>query len=574
MKKFVISTILFYCVTSILSSCNDDAIFGDFLDKAPSVDVTEDDVFSSKTSLESFVAAMYRFGIHTGAPGFDNNLMSRMDGWEAGATDEGESVADWFWTNSWNNAEAPTPSRTLDYRFAIRWTCLRMCYTLQDRIEEVPDLTNDYVQHTIGEAKFLIAMQYFEMFKFYGGVPIVTRRFELDEDLNIPRSTVAEVVDFIVNNCDEAAALLPDQYPSNMKGHATKGAALALKSRTLLYAASPTFNTDTPYLNFGSNNDLIIYGNYDVNRWQMAADAAKAVIDWAPSGGIHLITDKGVDQNYQYVWETHDNAEQIMVEKLEDGTQNWWYTLAGPPNIYGGLGGMTVPFNFVEMYEKKDGTPQTWDPQGGDDLMQKYSELDPRFAQTIAVNHSYWNSDYPDLQIYEGGTQYNKCKGGAWVHKNLLSAYTFSNRRVAENWPIFRLAEFYLNYAEALNEAQGPVPEAYDAVNTIRARSGMPDFPAGLSQEEFRERIRRERTIELAYEEHRLWDLRRWQIADEEGNMSGAMWGIKITPVPNSNEYHYEPYVFENRTFPKKFYRHPFERDEVSKGYLIQNPGY
>ena len=572
MKK-VLTPLLIAAGAFLLGSCDD--MFADFLDKAPSVDVTEDDIFSSKSQVETFVAGIYRFAIHTGAPGFDNHLMSRMDGWEGGATDEGESVADWFWINAWNNAEAPTPSRTLDYRFAIRWTCLRMCYTLLDRIDEVPDADPAFVQQTIGEVKFMIAMQYFEMFKFYGGVPIVEKRFELDDDLLIPRATVAETVDFIVRNCDEAAALLPDQYPSNMRGHATKGAALALKSRTLLYAASPTFNTSTPYLDFGANNNLIIYGNEDINRWKLAADAAKAVIDWAPAGGIHLITDQGVDKNYQYVWETHDNAEQILAEKLEDGGQNWWYTLACPPNIYGGLGGMTVPLNFVMRYEKKDGTPQTWDMNGGDDLMQKYSEFDPRFAQTIAYNHSYWNSDYPDLQIFEGGTHYNKCKGGHWVHKGLLSAFTFNNRSVFENWPIFRLAEFYLNYAEALNEYAGPVPEAYEAVNTIRQRSGMPDLPTGLTKEEFRERVRNERAIELAYEEHRLWDLRRWEIADKDGNgMSGPVWGIRIYPIPNSSEYRYEPYIFENRSFPKRFYRHPFEISEIAKGYLIQNPGY
>jgi hypothetical protein len=570
--KNLIALIVFSGLTCTLSSC--EGLFGDFLDKAPSVDVVEDDIFKSQAQVETFVAGIYRYGMHTGAPGFDNNLMSRMDGWEDGATDEGESVADWFWTNAWNNAEAPSPSRTLDYRFAVRWTCLRMCYTLLNRIDEVPDIDPGFLQHTKGEAKFMIAMQYYEMFKFYGGVPIVEKKFDVNDDLKVPRATVAETVNFIVKNCDEAIALLPDQYPSSMRGHATKGAALALKSRTLLYAASPTFNTATPYLDFGSNNNLIIYGDYDVNRWQVAADAAKAVLDWAPSGGVHLITDQGVNKNYQYVWETHDNAEQILAEKLEDGGQNWWYTLACPPNIYSGLGGMTVPFNFIRMYEKADGTPQTWSETGGDDLMQKYSELDPMFAQTIAFNLSYLNSDFPDLQIYDGGTHYNKCKGGAWVHKNLLSEYTFNNRLVFENWVVFRLGEFYLNYAEALNEAVGPVQQAYDAVNTIRSRSGMPDFPPGLTQEEFRARIRNERTIELAYVEHRLWDLRRWEAARDDGKMHGQVWGIRITPIPNSSEYHYEPYVFESRTFPTRFYRHPFEINEISKGYLVQNPGY
>jgi hypothetical protein len=551
-------------------------MFGDYLDKAPGIDVTEDTVFSSQEQVEMFVAGIYRAGIHTGAPGLDNNWMSRMDGWESAATDEGESVADWFWTNFWNTASVPIPTWTMDFRFAMRWTCIRMCYTLLERIDEVPDIDPDFASQTKGEAQWMLAMQYFEMLRFYGGVPIIDKKLNLTQDeLKIPRNTVAEVVDFIVARCDEAAALLPDTWPSTMTGHVTSGCALALKSRTLLYAASPTFNTGTPYLDFGENNDLICYGNYDVNRWQLAADAAKAVLDWAPSAGVHLITDQGVDYNYEYVWQTYDNAEFILSEKLDNGSQSWWFWLVAPPNIYGGLGASTVPLNFVKLYEKSDGTPQTWNPAGGDDLMAKYAELEPRFHQSIAYNHSYWNSDYPDLQIFDGGEQYSKCKGGHWQRKHMLASYTYGHTNVSCNWPIFRLAEFYLNYAEALNEAQGPTSEAYDAVNTIRNRSGLPNLPGGLTQAEFRERVRHERTIELAFEEHRLWDIRRWEIGEQDGVMKGDMYGLLITPSTSTpGEYHYEPYVFETRYFPRRSYRHPFEQAEAFKGYLIQNPGY
>jgi hypothetical protein len=573
MKNLIIIGICCVLVYALLPSCED--MFGDYLDKAPGIDVTEDTIFSSQEQVEMFIAGIYKAGIHTGAPGLDNNWMSRMDGWESGITDEGESIADWFWTNWWNSADAPIPTWTMDFRFAMRWTCIRMCFTLLDRIDDVPGINSAFANRSKGEATWMIAMQYFEMFKFYGGVPIIPKKLSLTQDeLLYPRNTVAEVVDYIIQLCDEAAQLLPDSYPADLTGHVTKGCALALKSRTLLYAASPTFNTANPYLDFGANNPLICYGNYDVNRWQIAADAAKAVLDWAPSGGVHLITDKGVDKNYEYVWQTYDNAEFILSEKLDNGSQSWWYWLVGVPQMYGGLGPITVPFNFVKLYRKADGTPQTWDPAGGSDLQAKYSELEPRFHQSIAYNHCYWNADFPDMHMYEGTPLFDGCKGGHWQRKHMLAAYSYGNTSVSCNWPIFRLAEFYLNYAEALNEAQGPTTEAYAAVNAIRSRSGLPNLPADLTQDQFRDEVRLERTIEFAFEEHRLWDIRRWEIAEQDGVMKGNMIGFHITPNADTTEFNYEPYVFETRRFPKRAYRHPFEQDEVFKGYLIQNPGY
>jgi hypothetical protein len=200
------------------------------------------------------------------------------------------------------------------------------------------------------------------------------------------------------------------------------------------------------------------------------------------------------------------------------------------------------------------------------------AELDPRFHQTIAYNMSFWNVDFPQVQIYQGGRDVNTCYGGFWLHKHYPEAIVQSHREYIPNSTLFALAEVYLNYAEALNEAQGPVPAAYEAVNTIRRRSGMPDLPSGLSQSQFRERVRNERAIELAFDDSRFWDIRRWLIAGEVAN--GPMYGIKIYRITGSSEFRYEPYVFETRTWVPKMYLHPFGTTEINKGYLVQNPGY
>lgn len=579
MKNIVI---LLICSIIYLISASCEERFGDFLAKAPGVDVTEDTIFSSQVSAESFIANTYYYGSHSIYPYEDQ--LSGMDGFEGAATDEGECIAAWFKTNQWNVANM-TPSNNQDNRFTLRGRAIRYANIIIERINEVPDADQAYKDRVIGEMKFIRAWNNFESFKYYGGVPIVNKRFLIDDNMKTPRSTLEETVNAIVKDCDEAAEILPDAYSANYRGRATKGAALALKSKVLLYAASPLFNTGTPFLNMSKtdNNNLICYGNFDNSRWQTAAEAAKAVIDWAPAGNIALVTNRGNDKNYKYVWTKHDNAEIILATKKNSalaytsGGRCWKLTL--PPSIYSGMGGVTVSMNFIRLYEKTDGTPQTWDMvNGGTDLNLKYSQLDLRFKQSIAYNGSSWNSDYPNVQTFQGGAQANQCYGGTWIHKLIPDEITFASPSYIPNGIIFRLAESYLNYAEALNEAQGPVQAAYDAVNIIRTRSGQPNLLAGLTKEQFRARVWNERAIELFNEEHRLWDLRRWLMAESTiyGGMNGTLFGIKITPVAGSTpqQYRYEPSIIESRTFLRRMYLNPFPLNEVYKGYLIQNPGY
>lgn len=560
----------------VASSC--DKPLNEFLDKAPGVDVTEATIFSSKVQLETFIAGTYRIGIHSVFTYNDANLIptSKTFCINAPITDEAEAEVAFFHTEQWNAGNV-IPSSALvaseDYRYFVRWTAIRNCNIILERIREVPDADEAYKNQVIGEMKFIRALNYSEMFKRYGGVPLVDKRLDPAEAPALKRSTVEEVVNFIVKDADEAVAKLPATYTANFRGRATKTAAQMLKARTLLYAASPLFNTATPYLSLGTDNKLICYGNQDNSRWQAAADAAKAVLDIAPAGNFALITDKGVDKNYKYAWEQNDNAEVVLASKAfasRGRTQFPWVGLQ-PVSIINSWGGVSVIHNFVRKYEKKDGTPQTW--PGGNDLLKKYAELDPRFAQTVGYTGSSYNKDVPLLETFQGGRHASDCDGGAWLKKFMPDALS-STANAVPNDMVFRLAEAYLNYAESMNEAQGPVAAAYDAVNAIRARSGMPKLPAGLTKEQFRDRVRNERDIELAFEDHRLWDLRRWKVAENEGVMQGSFYGLKISKITGSTDFKYDPYVFETRTFLPRMYLHPFSNTEVYKGYLVQNPGY
>jgi hypothetical protein len=586
MKKIIILFILcaFYALST---SC--ERMFGDYLDKAPGVDVTEDTIFSSRTQVETFLAGIYEQAIHTGYP---------YMAWKVGTTsylnddrgnafsyaascDEGEYSPGWYRANTTYNVGNITPANIAahdDVRYYVRWSAIRMINTMLERVDEVPGMDQAYKDQIKGEVKFLRALNYFEMFKRWGGVPVISKRFAPDENAKIPRSSVDSTLNFILNDCNDAIGLLPDQYPGFQKGRITKIAAMALKSKALLYAASPLFNTETPYLSMPNpaDNRLICFGNYDVNRWKLAADAAKAVIDQAPQAGVQLITDQGVDKNYRYVWEKMDNAEIILSDKLYNGGRAKstngmpWYALTSGA-IASGWGGVCVNQNFIEkFYDKRDGTPQTW-ADAGSDLNQKYAELDYRFHQTVGYNGVYWSQGYPILETFQGGRHATDARTGYYIRKWIPENFA---SRPPVNFTLFRLAEAYLNYAEALNEVQGPVQAAYDAVNVIRRRSGMPDLPANLTKAEFRERVRKERGIELAWEDHRFWDTNRWMIGED--TKSGPITGLTIYKIDGTSpqQFRYVRQVLEQRVWYRKQYLCPFTQTEINKGYLLQNPGY
>lgn len=569
MKKIFYIPILIL-ILSLTNAC--DGVVN-FLDKAPGVDVTEDTVFSSREQVELFVAGTYYFGLISDVYGWwDGRDASDMN--NGANCDEAEVNPPWFMAHRiWNSAGMSASDGASDPAFNNYWRGLRRANILIERITDAPFSDPDYKIQVMAEAKFIRAYIHFTIFKRYGGAPLLKKRLQPSDELKIPRSTVKETVDFILQDCEEAISGLPHAYPTAMRGRITKAAALALKSRTLLYAASKTFNTATPYMNLGANNELLCYGNEDRDRWRLAAEAAKAVLDECPVAGFKLITDYGPDANYRHVWEVPDNEEILLAEKCRperwQGHFPWGYFFPGQ--------GLFITWNFMKNYETKQGTDQAWNEEGGDDLMAIYANMDPRFKQTVAYHGQPWNADYPMLDLTMTGANRpigTGCHSG-YVHKTVpYSVADGTSSPGMHNAIIFRVGEFYLNYAEALNEFNTTPPEAaYEALDLIRSRSGMPAIPRGLDREEFRKRVRRERAIELAYEGHRLYDIRRWEIADE-GIMKGNMYGIKQYKISGSSEIHYEPYVFEKRSFKAAMYRHPFPQNEINKGYLIQNPGY
>lgn len=609
MKKFrYIFTV--FALWSLTTGCQKS-----FLDKAPGVDLTEDNAFLNKANLETFITTIYRYGVHS-------NFRYRIQGEAFNATasyytpfsgvnttdcihpsssisDEGDaSEASFVHSNRWNEGTVlpATIVNLEDFRYYIRWIALRQINLVLERINEVPDADATYKKQVIAEVKSLRALNYLEMLKRYGGVPIVDKVFDAGEKITVPRSSFSDCVNFIVKDIDESVPNLPAAYSASQTGRITALVALAIKSEVLLYAASPQYNTTTPVLSMASaaDNTLICYGNVDPNRWKLAADAAKTAIDYALANGYGLIDEpanrnpKELDNgtvgplgNYRVSWETTNNKELIFMYQGGGNNANGITNIGNAPltfwnaSCFGSFwSGISVPLNFLKKYEKLDGTPQTWDAAGGADLIAKYAELDPRFKQSMAYTNGYYTARDPIAQMYNGGKDYVNCKGGLWLRKYIPRNATSAN--FVMNDVLFRVNELYLNYAEALNEASGPVQAAYDAINAIRTRSGMPNLPPGLTKEQFRQRVRNEIAIEMLNDDHRFWDIKRWLIAEEEGVMKGNMDGLQITRTGTSPNFKYtwKPYTFETRTFNKNMYLHPFPLTEVLKGNLVQNPGW
>lgn len=420
-----------------------------------------------------------------------------------------------------------------------------------------------------GEAYFLRAYFEFELMKRYGGIVPATKIFNITDNLNLPRSTFDQTVAQIVSDCDSAGLTLPIaalDYGSGDRGRATKAAELALKSRTLLYAASP--------LNNPAN---------DLSRWQRAADAANAVVNLTritntttgATGPACALLPNYIDW-YNYNTQAY-NAEVIFATQAPARDD---IELLNAPVSYSAAVGRTNPTQeMVDAYEMKTtGLPIT-DPASGYDLANPYKNRDPRLTFSILYNGNTLQGKTLNSVIGTvdgiGGNIYST-RTGYYMHKFLVDGATWNqpiNTLIRRPWVIFRYAEMLLNYAEAQNEAVGPDATVYAAINKIRARTSvaMPPLPAGLSQSQMRDRIRNERRVELAFEEHRFWDVRRWKIGEQTFNAPVS--GIKITST--NGVLTYDRFTFENRIFTAKNYLYPIPQVELNNASkLTQNPGY
>lgn len=553
----------------LLSSCNP------ILDREMILTMTE------KQALESYDVAQKRVnGLYTYLPNGFSPVGGAM---MAAASDEAEySVASssvhMFNNGSWNPLNNPDNVWTYYYQ-GIRQATLFLETADQINMERYkldPQNQADYemrmanIERWKYEARFLRAYFYSELVKRYGGVPLANELMDMDTDYrNIPRNTLQECIDFIVDECGQVAPHLPAVYQASDMGRVTRGAALALKSRVLLYAASELFNNPVWAQGYERKDLISLSGTDRQTRWENAAKAAGEVL-WGAD-----VAEAGykLSGNYQSLFRSFSDNEIVLVRR--NGYDNSFEKSNYPIGADQATGGTAPSGNLVDAYETTGGRTFTWkDPSMA---ARPYENRDPRFAATIMPNNSTFQGR--PVECWEGGAdgpdKNNASRTGYYLLKYVdPELKLLQGQSAIHSWIIIRLGEIYLNYAEAMNEAYGPDAKgiygksAREAVNEVRGRVGMPDVVAD-SKEEMREKIRHERRVELAFEDHRFWDVRRWMTAPDD--LNAPLKGVKVTRL-SYNSFEYQSVEVESQSFKRSMYFYPIPQNELNITGWPQNP--
>jgi len=557
---------IFYAAffATVITSCKKD-----FLSIQPTDRLSQEYILADSSLFEDYVVARYvgirlqdKEGDGTN-PGFGRGFEYAM--WSS-LTDESIYNND---DNTWlvqKGLLAPENTGIAGTIWGRSYRGIRDCNLAISNIASVK-MSAAHRARLQAELKFIRAFRYHDLIRNYGGVILMgdsayNLTDNLQDDAFFKRASLKESIDYAVAQLDDAANGLPLNNDDGwVLGRATKGAALALKSRLLLYAASPLYGTGS---------------------WQDAVTAAQAVI------GLNKYSI--YTGGYANLFLTNDNSESIFERLYTKNANHTHLEIANGPNGYGGWGGNLPLQNLVDDYEMDNGKAIT-DPTSGYDANNPYVGRDKRFYATILYNGASYRGNTVETftpggkDSKDGTDNWNTSKTGYYLKKYMNDAYPLQNpwgNAGFQPWFYIRYAEILLNFAEAANEAYGAdvVPSgstlsARTALNLIRQRPsvGMPPLPAGLSQAQMWDAIRYERRVELAFEEHRFYDVRRWKIADVTENKPAG----GITVIKNGSTFTYTTKVaLDGRHFESKHYWLPVPRTEIqaSNNKIQQNSGY
>lgn len=495
------------------------------------------------------------------------------------ATDEsvyshpGNAVEDFY-----NGAWGPTNAKERVWNSA--WDGISYCNLVLDDFSNCtfPEYTEDehyrqemYLYHNYRwEARWARAFFYFELVKRYGSVPLKTKHMTANEANSLPQVSADSIFQFIDTECDtiEDSIIvnygdLGDMaYYKGQTGRANKLAAMALRARAALYWASPLFNPKG-----------------DKSRWLKAAQLSNAVIAEARQEGMGLLP----DYSKLFNKDSYKDGIKEIIFSRRVAASNAFEKYNYPIGMENAGGGNCPTQNLVDAYEMTNGkaineTGSGYDPQ------DPYKNRDARLAMTVAVNGEQW-PNAAALETFEGGANSSSVTYGTptgyylkkYINQGTIIAKTGSNS-FAHAWVIFRLAEFYLDYAEAALNYTGSgyvAPEglpmtAAQAINVVRTRAKQPNMATGLDFEAFKKKYENERFVELAFEGHRFFDLRRWKEAPE---YLKTIRGMKITRQDDGT-MKYEEQTIDTRTWNDKWYLFPLPQKDVLNCNYKQNDGW
>ncbi len=586
-----------------LSGCND------VLDVTPKDQLSDAAVFTDPNLAQAFVNDMYR-GMGHGL--YEIMLASISDETHFIHNYATEPIVKSNITSS--DRGALEDGRYGHFNWANNYSRIRQTNIFLSKIDAT---TFDAAlkQRMKGEVYFLRAYFYHNLMRMYGGVPLITKVYGLSDDFSVARNSFKETVDFIVADADSAAALLPSSYSGADVGRATKGAALALKARVLLYAASDLYNANP------SGNAFTGYTTPQDRTalWRAAKNAAKAVMDL---GAYSLFrptpaSPQEAAQNYADLFLQQTSTEAIMsrffLTTRDDGA---YPNRDNGPNGYHTWGGNTPIQNLIDDYRMADGSKFDWSNPAH--AAAPYANRDPRLSGSILYDRAPWRQRPDDVKKLDsiGVIQtfrqlriidttlvtgkppkidttmvpgldtrdspvenWNGAYSGYYIRKFIDPSLNAQFIRQQVPWIFFRYAEILLNYAEAsieLNE----LGDAVTALNQIRQRAGMPLFSAGLGQAALRDEYRNERRVEMVFEEQRFFDVRRWMIApavlsQPAGGINIFLDGKNRADPSTWKNYRYVRDTVQARAWDDKMYFMPIQINELNRNLLLkQNPGY
>lgn len=609
----VTKIITFLLLLGVFSSCKK---YLDVSDELAGGLNTVDEVFQNPDYTRRWYA-----NVMSGVP--DYSMIIRAD-WDAG----GQTGLHNPWTSMTDEVNSTygdarnyfisdkNASNMMFHRWEILYQLIRQANVFLEKARVIPasgtdadKLDKEEFDKLTTNVKFMRAYYHYLLFEQYGPIPIVTKSFQVTEDVDLPRNTVDEVLEFVTRELDEVIPLLP-QHPiqdEQFRANPTKGVALAVKTKLWMYGASPLFNGGfAEALTITGSEGKQLFPTKDPNKWNVALKAAKEFIDYARVNGhkLYVAHVDGKEDPNQSVYELFQKYNDEIIWATPN---NGWGGMNGdrferratPRSEPHGLGSTSVVQELVDDFYMKDGMPiektdflpksplykeEGFSDYDGVQVYNMYLNREPRFYNTVFFAGRRWHISNRPINFYVGSA--NDRSGQAPLNGYLL--YKRFNRRVYLNNPgvpsvfrpsiVFRLAEFYLLYAEALNEVEPGNADVLKYVNMVRNRAGIPNLEEinpGIAGNKHlqKEAIQRESRIELATEGQRYFDVRRWMIAEqEEGRQGGDFHGMDMN---GDAETFFTRTKFQTRVFNRKMYLYPIPFTEIQKSKkLVQNPGW
>lgn len=628
-----------YYIILLLSFILNGTSCSDYLDYQPDDFLTMEMIFTDKIRTEDWLASVYSsvpspmwgyFKDH----GF--NIMGdditipqewRPFGW---ANVYAYTTANWSPISGWN-----------PYYWVELPKRIRTGLVFLENVRVIPEagLTQQYVDQMKNEVRFLIAYYYSLMIELYGPIPFAPGViYPVDaptSELMIGQTPYDEIVEWIDNELKDVSTKLPAVYPDNNDwGRVTSVMALAIRARALLFAASPLFNGNPDLKDWQNHEGVNLFKpNIDAQKWEKAAAAHKELIDAARAGGYDLYkeynSDGSIDPFMSYynlsLKRFSEGNKEIIFGRSENSSLADFQRHHLPKGI-GGNAGMGVTQELVDAFYMKnglvpilgyneDGSPII-NPESGyiekgfsnaaevrntrwrgaegperiagrvtlDGTYNMYCNREPRFYVSVIYNEAWLGVDNRRVEFYqEGGRDtgytFDAPQNGYNVRKRIsLEVFPRENRFPYQPGILYRLAEAYLGYAEAINESQGPNSTVYEYVNLVRQRAGIPDLQADLTKEQMREAIQQERRVEFNCEGIRFNDVRRWKLGEKYFNtkLFGMNFnGTKKSDDANDPSAYYKRTFYKNRYFNKRMYLWPVPQAQIDiNPNLVQAPGY